>query len=312
MGETLSFLHHWGVAQFGRVAALEAVGRRFKSCLPNQPSFLYTTRFVRKSMVNLSEFSVITFPDGHVHIKSDKDLHKDTTLTASIKSFDDLFLIAQVKKIHPELTKLVITYLLAARADRRFSPGEAIDVEIVCDYIKSLGFKEVAVVKPHSDMVSRVLPDAVLIDPTQLLYNHYITETGHKSADTYILAPDENASGWVRNYNRDWQPIVVCTKKRDKQTHRVSVEIPAQFDHVVQGRNNCVIVDDLCDGGATFIDISDKIKVINPKAHVFLVVTHVVFSKGVDVFAGKIDKIYCTDSYLTIDHPLVNQVCLNV
>lgn len=312
MGGTFSSPHHWGVAQFGRVAALEAVGRRFKSCLPNQPSFLYTTRLVRKLMVNLSEFSVINFPDGHVHIKSDKDLHKDTTLTAAIKSFDDLFLIAQVKRIHPELTSLVITYLLAARADRRFSPGEAVDVEIVCDYIKQLGFKEVTVVKPHSDMVSRVLPDVKIIDPTQILYNHYLAETGHKSASMYTLAPDENASNWVRNYHTDWQPIVVCAKKRDRQTHRVNVEIPAQFDHVIQARNNCVIVDDLCDGGATFIDISDKLRAINPKTRVFLIVTHVIFSKGVDVFTGKVDKIYCTDSYLTVDHPLVTQVHLNV
>jgi ribose-phosphate pyrophosphokinase len=69
-----------------------------------------------------------------------------------------------------------------------------------------------------------------------------------------------------------------------------------------------VIIDDICDGGATFIGIAEAIhnfrkdyKCIFGK--IDLIVTHGVFSKGFTELTKCIDNIYCTNSVKTIGVP---------
>jgi len=58
----------------------------------------------------------------------------------------------------------------------------------------------------------------------------------------------------------------------------------------------CIIVDDICDGGRTFITLSRKLKE-QGAAKVLLYVTHGIFSQGVDVLKGYIDQIFTTNSF---------------
>jgi ribose-phosphate pyrophosphokinase len=58
-----------------------------------------------------------------------------------------------------------------------------------------------------------------------------------------------------------------------------------------------LIVDDICDGGATFIGIADAIHEKDPDADVRLYVTHGIFSKGIDVFKGKLNHIYVSNVF---------------
>ena len=60
--------------------------------------------------------------------------------------------------------------------------------------------------------------------------------------------------------------------------------------------NPYIIVDDICDGGRTFIEIAKVIRnEIYNDARVELYVTHGIFSKGMEVFEGLIDKIFYYD-----------------
>lgn len=54
-----------------------------------------------------------------------------------------------------------------------------------------------------------------------------------------------------------------------------------------------MIIDDICDGGATFLAIAGQVK----PAHLTLIVTHGIFSKGLDALAEKFDSIITSDSY---------------
>jgi len=58
-----------------------------------------------------------------------------------------------------------------------------------------------------------------------------------------------------------------------------------------------VIVDDICDGGRTFIELAKAIKEGRPTAEVYLVVTHGIFSGGFYDLNEVLDGIYCTNSY---------------
>lgn len=255
-------------------------------------------------MVNLSEFKVSSYPDGHKHVVSDKDLKGDYTLEASIRSFDDLFLIAQIKRIHPELTDLRINYLLAARCDRRFSPGEAIDLEIVCEFIEQLKFRHVSVVKPHNQDKTKQYLDCTVIDPTNKLID--IANLDLKG-NGCVIAPDAGAS-WVHNMTTC--PVLCGDKKRDPKTGAVvgvtltrnGLDGKDSSDRIIKEYDNFIIIDDLCDGGATFINIAKEIKSRKSEARVYLIVTHAIFSKGFEPFEGWIDGIYCTDSYKTFEN----------
>ncbi len=263
--------------------------------------------------MELSDFRTYHYPDGHKHIVSDKDLHGDDTLSVAIKSFDDLFLAAQVLDIHSEIRNLRIKYMLAARCDRRFSPGEAMDLRIVCDFICHLvstyHLESVTVVKPHSPKTLERLKalgiaNAYEEDPTGMLLDLVRQEV---SKPCFVI-PDEGARQWVyKKVTRD--DYTIQGSKKRHPDFSISIEFsPDLLEAAVRKYKNFVIVDDLCDGGGTFISIAKTIKAASPQAKIYLVVTHVILSKGFQPFEGWIDRIYCTNSFADFENPLVKQI----
>ena len=70
-----------------------------------------------------------------------------------------------------------------------------------------------------------------------------------------------------------------------------------------------MIVDDICDGGRTFTALATELRNIT-SGPIFLYVTHGIFSHGLDVFKGLIDKIYVANPFPGVDmsHPLIKKV----
>lgn len=264
-------------------------------------------------MVDLSEFKVSNYPDGHKHIVSNKDLHCDETLSVSVHSFDDLFLASQVKAIHPELKHLYIKYMLAGRCDRRFSPGEALDLQIVCNYINGMGFESVSVLRPHSSKTMELLGStAYVCEETPRLLKTMHDDQVVRGRYCYVI-PDAGASEWIKDNEWQLKHYIQGRKHRDPATGRISINFKRQsyslvsqeIDQVAKekedGTQTFIIIDDLCDGGGTFIEIAKKIKEQIPEARIILVVTHAIFSKGFQPFVGFIDFIYCTNSFETFN-----------
>jgi ribose-phosphate pyrophosphokinase len=230
-------------------------------------------------MINLHDIPVANFPDGHKHLIVPPDFEHfyTTSIRASIRNFDDLFLLAQATHILPNLKHLSIVYLLAARCDREFSVGEAFDLEIVCSFINTLNFKTVTVLKPHSPVTLELLRTSAEDDMTDTLIGKCIEDFG--LIKYAIVSPDKGASLWVGKYAQHFlRPLVQCDKKRDEMAEHHHVmemvvpELPADCE-------DYIIVDDLCDGGGTFLALAAKLRGRGAK-RVFLVVTHAIMSKG--------------------------------
>jgi len=66
--------------------------------------------------------------------------------------------------------------------------------------------------------------------------------------------------------------------------------------------DNFLVVDDLCDGGGTFIGLGEAIKEINPKARLSLYITHGFFTKGLESLLEYYDRLYTTNSVCRIEH----------
>ena len=105
--------------------------------------------------------------------------------------------------------------------------------------------------------------------------------------------------------------IITCSKERDEQGKLSKVDVPICERHLGY---DYIIVDDICDGGATFLNIAKEIKNIyenndeidEPLPKIYLIVTHSIFSKGTDELLKYFDGIYCTNSYKEIDLSISN------
>jgi len=69
---------------------------------------------------------------------------------------------------------------------------------------------------------------------------------------------------------------------------------------------DCLIVDDLADGGRTFKYLAEALKK-QGASKVYLYVTHAQFNYGFEELKETIDHVYCTNSYKDIDDVFVTQ-----
>ena len=110
-----------------------------------------------------------------------------------------------------------------------------------------------------------------------------------KASESEVLCfPDKGA---MARYHRHFdQPAVYCEKVRDQLTSEIlSLELKSEID--ITGKN-VIIIDDICDGGRTFIEVT---KLLRSKTvgRVTLYVSHGIFSKGTKILLDSgIDMLY--------------------
>jgi ribose-phosphate pyrophosphokinase len=87
--------------------------------------------------------------------------------------------------------------------------------------------------------------------------------------------------------------VVQCDKIRDVKTGRLS---GAQvFANDLQGVD-CLIVDDICDGGGTFLQLAKTLRSKNA-GRIFLAISHGIFSNGTDALTNELDGVFTTNSF---------------
>jgi ribose-phosphate pyrophosphokinase len=242
--------------------------------------------------LNISEGIQITiFPDSQPHVNiqdvaegeevkvicSLTDTSKLLQLLETANALDNLF---AKKKI------LVLPYLMAARYDRLMVPGDSVDLKVIADLVNMCGFEKVYLYDVHSEAAFLLIKNAVAIT------NEVLVKT-YNRPDAVLICPDAGASKKVGKYfgwNSHIKDIVYCSKNRELATGKLTLEIlePQECTN-----RNCVIIDDLCDGGGTFLAIAEKIK----PAHLTLIVTHGIFSKGFAALEKHFQHIIVSDSY---------------
>lgn len=265
----------------------------------------YQTEKTMKTInLNTSEGIKITiFPDGQPHVNissiaeedevkvicSITDTSKLLQLLETANALDNLF---AKKKI------LVIPYLMAARYDRLMLPGDSIDLKVVANLINMCGFEKVYLYDVHSEVSLLLINNAIAITNEELV-------KAYDKPNAVLICPDAGASKKVSKYfgwNSNLQQIVYCSKTRDLKTGNLALEILEPDE--CTGKN-CVIIDDICDGGGTFLAIAEKIK----PAHLTLIVTHGIFSKGFEQLEKYFQQIIVSDSlYKTYNSPIIKTI----
>jgi ribose-phosphate pyrophosphokinase len=193
---------------------------------------------------------------------------------------------------------LMLPYLPHARADRVFEQGNPLPLDIFFHAISNM-FDDVHLVDPHSDFY-KTYEDSF---DFSVKYQHqcFIDVVGNKIKSGDIpISPDKAALNKIYKLQQALDMRIIATrvleagKKRDTETGRViETTLPEGVDLTDQV---CWIVDDIADGGGTFLPLAAKLKEVGAK-QVNLYVTHGIFAKGLSSFQGLVDNIY---TYQTI------------
>jgi ribose-phosphate pyrophosphokinase len=200
---------------------------------------------------------------------------------------------------------LICPYLPYARQDRVANHGEALSVAVMTEIINGLEFESVEVWDVHSDVSLALLNRVSNITP-----DHWLKRLDLNWNNFVLVSPDAGSRKKVQRLSKLFNvPVIYADKTRDTQTGEINgtvVHLDQVVDiHGVTGYKNYLIVDDICDGGRTFIDLAKELRKFT-FGEIRLYVTHGIFSKGLDVFNDIIDKIYCPNSWLAIkDHSIL-------
>lgn len=182
--------------------------------------------------------------------------------------------------------KLKISYYPYARQDKAMSNDNTFGLRVfnnILDNISGFAVKIIGL-DVHFDTTTILYPKIENVIPL------------HDIKEDIILFPDKGAADryqykYFDVYGRN-KPSFVCEKERNQGDGSI---IGIHFPPVYFKDKNIAIVDDICDGGMTFLGIAKHLKDDGAK-RVKLYVTHGIFSKGKQVlYDAGIDEIETYD-----------------
>jgi ribose-phosphate pyrophosphokinase len=253
-----------------------------------------------------SALEPFAFPAGEAHIKVKEQRELEPTEIAIIQPspdsiHDDLFHLRMwnnyiVNQRTDCKRVLIMPYFPGARADRGFPYG----VGEYAYFINELLLSEVHIFDPHSPATMKELttwfgPNEVL--PVHATYSDELLRQPSIAPwmNIYIgiIAPDKGAvirAGAVAQ--RLGIPLYVAGKTRDEATGKLS----GFTCEPLPDKGRYLIVDDICDGGGTFIGLLEAIGL--PYGMVDLFVSHGVFSKdALNTLANHFPNVFTTNSF---------------
>ncbi|RQO61889.1 phosphoribosylpyrophosphate synthetase [Paucibacter sp. KBW04] len=248
----------------------------------------------------------LQFPGGERHVRLPESVLGCTdgcwTITAGLYSADgvmDLLLLTDALKravragaqIH-----LRLPYVPYARQDRVAVEGEPLSAAVFCQLINSAEFASVTVSDPHSDVVPALLKNVRVVPAA-----HYVKQLREGALAPIeklaLVAPDAGARKRVEIVAKAiGAPVVYASKRRNPLTGKLSdAAVESELPELP-----LLVVDDICDGGGTFIALAAALRERSQQP-LFLYVTHGLFTKGLGPLEAHFDGIFtpfCADPAL--------------
>lgn len=256
-------------------------------------------------MFDINKIEFKKFPGGELHITDkwirDWELHRfdQSRVMCRIQNSDDFMKLClftdAYKRVFDTLPKeLIIPYIPYARQDRVPNHGEALSIKVFSNLLNTLSYPMVSVLDPHSDVATALIENINIVSQWGFwgtFFKKLIAED--KLGDFDLISPDAGALKKIYNLNDivKSKVIRVGMKHRDTQTGKItSVSVDGQPFRITS-----VVVDDICDGGRTFIELAKVIRKDYEK--LILCITHGIFSNGYDQLFELYDEIYTTNSW---------------
>lgn len=224
------------------------------------------------------------------------DLVKNLSIKAQILNSDeliDLLLVLDTLKVYFPLNQkhLYMYYFPYARQDRRCQEGESYSMAWLARQLTSVD----TLITADIHNLDRFRTFFLYSKHIDIPVSHILSKTDLSSYDVFV-APDEGAKNKVSNladlYEKDF---AFAKKQRDLSSGKI-IDYQLYSECNLEGKN-VLIVDDICDGGSTFINLAAKLKE-RKVGSMTLYVTHGIFSGGfLSLCASGIRKFITTDSF---------------
>ncbi len=263
-----------------------------------------------------------TFPAGEAHIKGLENVNTDDFdyfiadlrghspqdlfhLASWVTALDSISGASAVEQF--PIKYVLLPYIPAARADR----GVPFGAKVYAEFFNGLWLDRIICVDPHSPVAPKLYYNSEGIHGSNMVefpFERIIKDKiAHPSGDQFqmdhdyvgVIAPDTGARDRAkRAANVLHVPVYTAGKTRDFETGKLTGfhmedELPAE--------GKFLIVDDICDGGGTFIGLAKAIDVGPDRLDLW--VSHGVFSQGLTELTKYFGKIHTTDSYFSLDNP---------
>jgi ribose-phosphate pyrophosphokinase len=252
------------------------------------------------------DFETFTFSGGEPHIKIKEVVTGAVTITQRITSFNDVGFVLlatdALRRMNIKEINLFIPYFPAARQDRVMVSGEALSVKVYADIINSQNYEKVTVFDPHSEVTPALLNNVEIID------NHEFVKRCLETIkeDIVLISPDGGALKKIYKLSAYLGGIEVieCSKKRDVKTGKLSGFTVYAND---LNQKTGVVIDDICDGGGTFLGLGKALQEKN-SGDLHLIVSHGIFNKGFEQLEDIYKTIFTTNSFRDVKSKNVVQI----
>lgn len=248
-----------------------------------------------------------TFPAGEAHIKGAESL-----VTADFDYFiadlrghdpqDLMHLALWLETIdaasdaegiigYPKTTVL-LPYLPAARADK----GNPAGARVYAALLSALDPDQIITLDPHSPFMPGLLDNLTVFPFERIIRKEVQDADSDEKAQPYVgvIAPDKGAvDRATRAAHAMGVPVYRAEKTRDFESGKLD---GFTLLDTLPEEGRLLVVDDICDGGGTFIGLADEIGI--GKERLDLWVTHGVFSKGFFELTKRFGTIHTTNSYI--------------
>lgn len=226
------------------------------------------------------QFKTFKFPGGECHIKFDAAFvpENKVRINTRLNTSDDIMLlhltVDALRRMDVRYIELFIPYLPYARQDRVMVPGEPLSVKVMTTLLNALKCDKVILFDVHSEVSTALLENVKNISNTGMV-QHFIG--GLQLQDFLLVSPDLGAYKKITKlaqgigYIND---IVTGLKVRNLATGQI---IKTDIDKDNLEGKPCLIVDDICDGGRTFMELAQVLKERNA-GDLYLIVSHGIFS----------------------------------
>ncbi len=227
------------------------------------------------------QYETSIFPGGEIWIKVNVPMCVDSVrINSRCNNSNDLMrIIMAVDALrNRSVTKieLFIPYFPYSRQDRVCAPGEAFSVKTICGMLKQLNLYNIITYDIHSNVPGILLDNLInynnhrevidFVDYLKIPENNFV-----------LICPDAGAikksQSLLTVYSNTFKSIVYCQKERVNSNVVISMG-----NNYIEGMT-AFVVDDICDGGATFEAIGRELQQAKVKES-YLFVSHGIFSKS--------------------------------
>lgn len=245
------------------------------------------------------KFELTKFPDGTSQVwKLEDNLYEydqfsgDPEILWMFESEAEIMHVVQLAHLVDKLTKcesvtLKVPYLPYGRQDKDISNTTSFALHSFSSILYHTNICRVETFDAHSNVQTNTYIDS---EPATAFHKAIF-------AHDVVCFPDKGA---LARYSNSFKnvPMIYCEKVRNQLTGEITGLQVVNPENIDLDGVDILIVDDICDGGMTFIKVAEALKPFTPHA-IDLAVSHGLFSKGKDVlYDAGINMIYTTNSLL--------------